>query len=276
MTASSIDTQDIYVEKVNPANPHQVLEGGRWVDLVAVKEGIAVKGPLRAPAVGIRIHDAWAGDRDRPRQAPRLPPSMERCRAGRRPRARGARDRPRAVLVRVSRGSRALEDATRGVRLRRCRRPHRPSGRGPDADPRRMGGRHAGAGRDPCSTSGADGSRSIACRAVSDPPTGVVASANGNEARFGRISDVLADPAARGIEGFQRLQQDVLAWNAERLVPLLTRVAPDRADLDEARQRLLRWDRRITSRFAGGGGLRGLGTRALAPARGASASIRPG
>jgi penicillin amidase len=81
---------------------------------------------------------------------------------------------------------------------------------------------------------------------VSDPPTGFVASANGNEARFGRISEVLADPAARGIEGFQRLQQDVLAWNAERLVPLLTRVVPDRADLEEARQRLLRWDRRIT------------------------------
>jgi len=81
---------------------------------------------------------------------------------------------------------------------------------------------------------------------VSDPPTGFVASANGNEARIGRISNMLADPAARGIEGFQRLQQDVFAWNAERLVPLLARVVPDRADLDEARQRLLRWDRRIT------------------------------
>jgi penicillin amidase len=82
---------------------------------------------------------------------------------------------------------------------------------------------------------------------ASNPATAFVASANGNKARLGRISDVLGDPAARGIEGFQRLQQDVLAWNAERLVPLLTRVAADRADLDEARQRLLRWDRRITA-----------------------------
>jgi penicillin amidase len=82
---------------------------------------------------------------------------------------------------------------------------------------------------------------------ASNPATGVVASANGNEARLGRINDVLGDPAARGIEGFQHLQQDVLASNAEHLVPLLTRVAADRADLDEARQRLLRWDRRITA-----------------------------
>jgi penicillin amidase len=40
MTASNIDTQDLYVAKVNPANPRQVLEGGRWVELVAVKEGL--------------------------------------------------------------------------------------------------------------------------------------------------------------------------------------------------------------------------------------------
>jgi penicillin G amidase len=82
---------------------------------------------------------------------------------------------------------------------------------------------------------------------ASDPAMGFVASANGNVARLGRIGDVLADPAARGIEGFQRLQQDVRAWNAERLVPLLTGVVTDRADLDEVRQRLLRWDRRITA-----------------------------
>ena len=32
---------------------------------------------------------------------------------------------------------------------------------------------------------------------ASDPAMGFVASANGNRARIGRISDVLADPAAR-------------------------------------------------------------------------------
>ena len=35
------------------------------------------QGPLRACAAGVRIHDAWSGDRDRPRQAPRVPPPME-------------------------------------------------------------------------------------------------------------------------------------------------------------------------------------------------------
>jgi penicillin amidase len=38
------DSQDIYVEKLNPANPHQVEDGGRWVD-IDVREGfIAVRG----------------------------------------------------------------------------------------------------------------------------------------------------------------------------------------------------------------------------------------
>ena len=68
MTASSIDTQDIYVEKMNPANPHQVFEGGRWVDLVGVKDGIAVKG--RSEPVPLELEYTTHGpviaiDRDR-------------------------------------------------------------------------------------------------------------------------------------------------------------------------------------------------------------------
>ena len=39
-----VDTQDVYVEKVNPANPHQVEDGGRWVEIVARQDWIAVRG----------------------------------------------------------------------------------------------------------------------------------------------------------------------------------------------------------------------------------------
>jgi acyl-homoserine lactone acylase PvdQ len=42
--AAQPDTQDIYVEKLNPSNPHQVEEEGRWVDTTLVNETIRVKG----------------------------------------------------------------------------------------------------------------------------------------------------------------------------------------------------------------------------------------
>jgi acyl-homoserine lactone acylase PvdQ len=38
------DTQDVYVEKVNPANPHQVDDNGRWVDTEIVNEPIVIRG----------------------------------------------------------------------------------------------------------------------------------------------------------------------------------------------------------------------------------------
>ena len=246
MTASNIDTQDIYVAKVNPANPHQVLEGGRWVDLVAVKEGIAVKG--RAEPVPLEFEYTTHGpviaiDRDRqlayllrwtgaePGAAPELAAlAIDRARSSSEFRDALARWKmPPAEFVYAD---------VNGVIGRQVAAltPIRGAWGGAVPVPAESGQYQwrgwVGLDRLP---------------RLSDPPAGFVASANGNEARSGRISEVLADPAARGIEGFQRLQQDVLAWNAERLVPLLKRVVPDRADLDEARQRLLRWDRRMTA-----------------------------
>jgi acyl-homoserine lactone acylase PvdQ len=38
------DTQDVYVEKLNPDNPRQVEDGGRWVDIEARKDWVAVRG----------------------------------------------------------------------------------------------------------------------------------------------------------------------------------------------------------------------------------------
>ena len=38
------DTQDVYVEKLNPANPRQVEQQGRWVDIVTRTDYIAVRG----------------------------------------------------------------------------------------------------------------------------------------------------------------------------------------------------------------------------------------
>ena len=38
------DTQDVFVEKVNPSNPHQVEDAGRWVDTTIVKDTIVIRG----------------------------------------------------------------------------------------------------------------------------------------------------------------------------------------------------------------------------------------
>ena len=44
MSAFDADTQDIYVEKVNPSNARQVEANGKWVDIVRVTDAIVVKG----------------------------------------------------------------------------------------------------------------------------------------------------------------------------------------------------------------------------------------
>jgi len=42
--AIDVDTQDVYVETLNPSNPRQVKDGGRWVDIAVHKDWIAVRG----------------------------------------------------------------------------------------------------------------------------------------------------------------------------------------------------------------------------------------
>ncbi len=43
-TASDDDTQDVFVERTNPENPHQVARDGRWVDMNVDRERLSVKG----------------------------------------------------------------------------------------------------------------------------------------------------------------------------------------------------------------------------------------
>ena len=50
ITMSLADSQDLYVERVNPANPHQYEHRGRWEEASAVREEIRVKG-RREPVV---------------------------------------------------------------------------------------------------------------------------------------------------------------------------------------------------------------------------------
>jgi penicillin amidase len=79
-----------------------------------------------------------------------------------------------------------------------------------------------------------------------DPARGFVASASDSRARLNRIDEVLDLTRSRSIEGFEQLQHDVVAWNAQQLVPLLTPLHAGRADVEDRRLRLVKWDRRVT------------------------------
>src|SRR5262249_62184040 len=44
LAAFPADTQDVFIERVNPDNPHQVASRGRFVDTVVVKDPIVIRG----------------------------------------------------------------------------------------------------------------------------------------------------------------------------------------------------------------------------------------
>ncbi len=44
VTNFTLDTQDLYLEKINPENENQVMYGGKWVDIETITEKIPVKG----------------------------------------------------------------------------------------------------------------------------------------------------------------------------------------------------------------------------------------
>ena len=44
MTAFDVDTEDLYVERLNPANPHQIQVDGNWRNTTVITESLWVKG----------------------------------------------------------------------------------------------------------------------------------------------------------------------------------------------------------------------------------------
>jgi penicillin amidase len=81
-----------------------------------------------------------------------------------------------------------------------------------------------------------------------NPPQGFVTSANSSRARSERLRDVLsASGRQHSRDEAARLQHDIVAWNAGRLVPLLAEVRAERADVEQTRQQLLEWNREIAS-----------------------------
>ena len=246
MTASSVDTQDLYVERVNPENPHQVLDRGRWTDVVVVKDEIVVKGrrePLPLEHQYTAHGPVVAIDRDRHlayalRWSGTEPGGAAELGALAIDRARSWADFRRALERWKMPAAEFIYADVEGLIGRQVAAlaPIRGTGHAGIPVPGHAG-QYEWRGWAPLSQLPRD----------ENPAAGVVASANESRARLGRIHDVLADPATRTIDGFRRLQLDVLAWNAERLVPLLAGLQSERPDVEEVRQGLLRWDRQVTS-----------------------------
>ena len=245
MTASSADTQDLYVERLNPNNPRQVLDRGRFVDMAVETDAIAVKGraePFEYERFYTTHGVVVALDRER-----QLAFTL---------RWSGTEPGAAAEL-----GALAIGRAGSAAEFRRALAAWRmPAAEFVYADVDGHVGRQAAA-LAPV-RSGWNGALPVpaedgryewggwltldALPHEDDPGTGLVVSANDSQARWSRIADVLAAPGARSLDGFKTLQHDVVSWNAGRLVPLLERVKGDREDVERARLRLLRWDRRVT------------------------------
>jgi penicillin amidase len=243
MTALDADVQDLYVERVNPANPHQVDDRGTWVDTTVVGGSIVVRGrekPVTFERESTRHGVIVASDLERhlvfavrwvgfePGTAAELASvAVDRARSDVELRAALGRWKLPAVNVVY-----ATADGHIGSRTAALV-PVRRAWSGALPVPGWTGAYEWQGWRLPDDQ-------------PVDPQTGYVASANDSIARTRRLEQVFKSQPTFGVDDFKRLQHDTLAWNAEQLVPLLAGVRSDRPDVEEARSRLLQWNRRLT------------------------------
>jgi penicillin amidase len=258
MTSRAADVQDVYVERVNSANPHQVDEGGRWVDTVIVADPIAVKAsqkPFAFEREYSRHGAVIAADRERhlaftirwtgfePGTAGELAAlGLDRAQSESELRAALGRWKlPAATFIYASADGPIGSHEAAWMPARRSWTGALPvpgwTGEYEwEAAPATPGRARAGRAVD-----GPDRAHE-----TGGPRSGYVASANDNLARTRRLEQLLNAQPTIGIDDLKRMQHDTLAWNAEQLVPLLGRLRAGRPDVEDARGRLLRWDRRLT------------------------------
>ena len=241
--ASAADTADIYVERLNPSNPYQVLDRERWVDLVVEKEAVVVKGrsdPFEAERLYSRNGVVIAMDREQ------LLAYVLRW-SGAEP---GAAGEFAALALNRARSLSEFREALTRWKL--------PAAEFVYADIEgNIGLQLAGAVPVRGGWSGAlpvpgwsgaydwRGWTPLDSLPRAFNASDYVTAANASDARMNRIRDLLTQAASIGREEFERFQHDTVAWNAEQLVPLLRGVRSDRLDVEQARQGLLAWDKRL-------------------------------
>jgi penicillin G amidase len=246
MTALGVDTQDVFIERLNPANSRQILDGSRWIDMTVEKDTIVVKrrdqpfeyerfytprgvvvafDPDRHLAYTVR----WSGVD--PGGAAELA-GLALNRAQSLTDVQTALDRwrmPPAEFVYIDREGHVGLQQAGAVPVRR----------GWD------GALPAPAWSGDLAWSGWTGRGRF--RRTADPASGFVASANRSRPRLQQITTALGASRAHSVDSLKRLQHDTYASNADRLIPLLQRAPSQRADVEDVRQRLLRWDRQVSA-----------------------------
>jgi penicillin amidase len=253
MTAAdddAADGADLYVERLNPDDPHQVERDGRWEKTVVVQGSLRVKGRDRPEPFDreytsrgvvvvadrerhLAVTLRWSGME--PGGAGELA-ALGLNRAGSADDLRDALTRwqtPAVEVVFVDRAGGVGSQVAARVPIRRGR-----DGRLP-----------AAAWRDPIDWDGwrglDDQPHASASAGTDSVGAGYVASANGNHARTARLQEALS-AGSLSVQDFANLQHDVKAWNATRLVPLFARLRSDRSDVEQARRQLLDWNRQVS------------------------------
>jgi penicillin amidase len=236
--------QDLYVEKVNPANPHQVLDRGRWVDTDFTQGALPVKGrkePFTFDIERTRHGVVVAVDRDRhlaftvrwagtePGTAAGLA-AVTLDRAGSWPEFRAALARWKTPSVDVlyadvdgNTGRQAAALIPRGW---------------------------SGAVPAPAWTNAAEWHGWLT---LDDLPhafnarAGYAIAVNGSVPRTERLRQALSGAPAFGVDEFKMLQHDTVSWTAAQLLPQLARAQADAADVEAARRRLVAWDGHVSA-----------------------------
>jgi len=245
MTAFDADTADLYVERVNPENSHQIDVAGRWQNTRVVIDSLLVKGRPKPTAFEVeytphgvvigadRINHLvftlrWSGAE--PGTAGELGAlALDRA-------ASGAEFREALIHWKTPAVEMIYAEANGGIGSQVAALV--PIRRGWD-------GRLPSAGW--IGRSEWEGWRALDdLPHATNPPSGYLASANASRARIERLHNVLESSRSFSTADFVRLQHDVRAWNADRLVPLFARLRSNRDDVEQLRERLLRWDHEIS------------------------------
>jgi penicillin amidase len=258
LTVFLTDTQDLYVEKLNPENPQQYQFRGQWVDLEVQRDAINVKGRTEPVSVEFRYtrHGPIIATDDGRHEAVVI---------------RWIGDEPGTVGYL---GGLSLDRARNWNEFRDGLARHKmPAENFVYADIDGNIGYQA-AGLSPIRSNwpgllpvpGWTGEYEWrGWYSLDDlphafnPETGFLATANNDvlppgekriigyewldPARINRIREVLESRDKLNVADLQKLQHDSVAWNAEQLIPLFAHVTSPDADVERARKLLTIWDR---------------------------------
>jgi penicillin amidase len=248
LAAFPADTQDVFVERLNPLNPHQVESRGRFEDTVIVKDPIVIRGRTKSfdfereytPRGVVIASDSqhhlaftlrWSGMEagaagelaalgvDRAQSAADLIVALKSWRM------------PVAEFVYADADGKVGRQVAGLV-------PIRASWDGAVPAPGWTGGFEWRDWRRLDELPHADGEGAA---------HQVVIAANRNVARTNRLLQIMGSERRLSVDDLKAAQHDTMSWNAAQIVPLLDPLQAERADVESARRRLLAWDRRVSA-----------------------------